>query len=361
MKKTRGFIVSLTVLALVLTCIIAGCSLKENPQVPVNTTGSATQVIKDMAGREVTIPMEISRIATVGAGPALNSLIFTVGQGDKIVNGLPDIARNERWKLQLKFGPNIAKQPVVQMANGEPNVEELLKLKPDVVFTMDTMTGSDEESAKLLTNVGLPVIHLVWSQPEDVKQAINLVGQVLNREAQAQDYIKYFDDTVARVNGVIKDIPVVKRPRVLYCNVQTMTAPHAISDWWIEQAGGISVAKENRIAENIEFSMEQMLKWDPQVIVVSAPGQVKALYNDKRFKEISAVKNRQVYATPMGAHIWASKTAEQPLMLLWATKTFYPEEFKDLDLNAELISFYQRFFNYSMNAAEAQEILSGGA
>ena len=355
MKRKRiGLSLVLVAMLAISGMIVGGCGKEKAADTP-----TGTRTITDMAGREVTLPVEINRLATVGPGPVLNSLIFAVGEGDKIVNGLPDFARTERWKYQHKFAPNITEQPVVQSSDFQPNVEELLKLKPDVVFTMEAR-GSCEQVAEVLTNAGLPTVCLVWTEPDEVKQAINLIGKVLNQEARAQEYSKYFDDTIARVNKVITAIPEDKRPRVLHCNIQNMAAPHAITEWWVSQAGGTSVTKEVRIAENIEFSVEQMLKWDPQVIIVTSPDQVDLLCNDTRFKEVSAVKSRRVYPTPVGAHIWGNRTSEQPLMLLWAAKTFHPEAFKDLDLEAELVSFYKQFFSYSMTKEAAREILGGG-
>ncbi|WP_061214571.1 ABC transporter substrate-binding protein [Syntrophomonas wolfei] len=360
MKKKRFGLLLVMVFFLALSVMfIAGCGKEKAADMP-----DATRKIVDMAGREVTLPLEINRIVTLGPVPVINSLIFTVGEGDKIVNGLPEFARNERYKYQHKFAPNITNQPMLQMSTGKPNVEELLKLKPDVVFTMSTKKAWDEQTAKVLTEAGLSTVYLVWTNPEEVKQAINLVGQALNQEKCAREYNKYFDDTVVRINDVVKSIPRNEQPRVLHCNTQNMTAPHAISDWWIKQAGGISVTedfrKETHVAENIELSVEQLLKWNPQVIIVGSPEQVDSLFNDTRFKDISAVKNRRVFASPMGAQEWCYRTSEQPLMLLWAAKTFHPEVFKDLNLEEELIQFYKHFFNYSMSVEEAQEILGGG-
>ncbi|MDD2511265.1 MAG: ABC transporter substrate-binding protein [Syntrophomonas sp.] len=354
MKKRGLVILAMLALLIISGMLIAGCGKEK----AADTTATPRTIV-DMAGREVTLPAEIHSLATIGPGPVLNSLIFAVGEGGKIVNGLPDFARSERWKYQHKFAPNISEQPMVQTSDFQPNVEEMLKLKPDVVFTMEAR-GSCEQIAEVLTNAGLPTVCLVWTEPDEVKQAINMIGEVLHQETRAQEYSKYFDDTIARVSKVVDSIPEDKRPRVLHCNIQSMTAPHAITEWWVSQAGGKSVTKEVRVAENIEFSVEQLLKWDPQVIIVSSPDQVNLLCNDSRFKEVSAVKNKQVFPTPVGAHIWGNRTSEQPLMLLWAAKTFHPEAFKNLNLEEELIQFYKHFFNYSMNVEEAQEILGGG-
>ena len=139
-----------------------------------------------------------------------------------------------------------------------------------------------------------------------------------------------------------------------------MSAPHEISDWWIEKAGGTSVVKPERTDPKMAISMELLLKWDPQIMVVSTPQDVKLVGDDARYNKISAVANKQVYPTPMGAHVWAHRTAEQPLMLMWAAKTFHPEVFKDLDLEQEIIDYYETFYGKTLNKAEVKEILAGG-
>ena len=62
---------------------------------------------------------------------------------------------------------------------------------------------------------------------------------------------------------------------------------------------------------------------------------------------------------PCAAHLWANRTAEQPLTVLWAAKIFHPELFKNLDLIKEMEHFYGRFFHYRMSDGEAREILNG--
>ena len=61
----------------------------------------------------------------------------------------------------------------------------------------------------------------------------------------------------------------------------------------------------------------------------------------------------------MGAHTWSNRTAEQPLTVLWAAKTFHPARFPALDLAAETASFYRAFFGYTLSEAQVREILSG--
>lgn len=311
------------------------------------------RLVTDMAGRRVRLPQQVRHIVTLGPVPVLNGFIFAFGDGDKIVNGLPAMFNSPRYKYQTRFAPSLANKPALQGSGRGPNLEELLKVSPDVVFTMD------RETVDVLESNGIATVFLSWRQPDDVKRLVRLVGEVLNKPATAEEYIQYFDGTVKRITGVVNAIPREKRVRVLYCNVKRLTQDHLIAEWWIETAGGISVTNNGRSAEAYAFSLEQMFAWNPDVLVVPAADDLEEVYRDRRFRDLKAVKAHRVFIAPTAAHLWANRTIEQPLTLLWAAKTFYPSEFRTLDMVKEMQLFYGHLFHYRMSEGEAREILSG--
>jgi iron complex transport system substrate-binding protein len=81
--------------------------------------------------------------------------------------------------------------PIFEDANKEILIETVLQNKPDISFTMT------KDTAEYLEKNGLAVVFLSWSEVDDVKKAVNLMGEVLNKKDVAEDYIKYFDKTVA--------------------------------------------------------------------------------------------------------------------------------------------------------------------
>jgi iron complex transport system substrate-binding protein len=54
-------------------------------------------------------------------------------------------------------------------------------------------------------------------------------------------------------------------------------------------------------------------------------------------------------------------TSEQPLVLIWAAKTLYPDTFEDVDIPMEMKKFYRTFCNYEIPDSEVDYILSGGS
>ena len=217
----------------------------------------------------------------------------------------------------------------------------------------------DRESVEPLERNGLAVVFLSWRQPEDVKRLMRLLGEVLNKRTTAEAYCRYFDQTVDRIRHTISRIALEKRPKVLFCSLRSLTQQHLIAEWWIETAGGISVTNNGRKTESYSFSLEQMLVWDPDILIVAAPEDLKEIYRDNRYRKMKAVISHKVYVAPAAAHLWANRTVEQPLTLLWAAKTFYPREFAGMDLPKEVSGFYGRFFHYRLSTGQVTEILNG--
>ena len=340
MKNTnmvwKTFIVISLIALLAFTC---GCTGQEQ------ATDSGTKVVTDMAGREVTIPKNIDSIVTIGPVPVMNSFIFAIGQGDKIANDLPEsFVRGGMYECQYVIEPGLRNKPRIQATFEDINLEELMKINPDVAFTT-SMTSVETLDKRGITVIYLPVTE---TSAEGVKDLMRLLGEVFGEQERAERYARYFDETVARPGRVVESLPDDQRPKVLYCNYNDMTAHHR---WWIEEAGGISVAK-NSAAARITFDPEKLIAWNPDVIIVFTPEQIALIQGDTRLSGVSAVKNGNVHVGP-----W-SYSSDQPLMVLWTAKTIYPEQFKDLDMEAEVIAFYKEFFDCEITRDQAAEVLS---
>jgi len=320
---------------------------------PVQAQGSrATRQVTDMAGRSVRLPMRIERVVTLGSLPVLNSFVFTLGEGHKIVNGLADFAR-PHWKYQRVFAPQLVGQPTMQLPNREPIAEAILAASPDVVLTLH------REAVDRLADFGIPVVYLAWREPEDVKACMRLMGEVFSKPQVARAYQQWFDGTLARVDQGLAGLAPAQRPRVLYLQPETLTQPRLIAEWWIPAAGGISLSDDGRRTESRSFSLEQLLLWDPEILILTTPQAVKHVRTDGAFAGLRAVRENRLHVVPVGAHTWSNRTAEQPLTVLWAARTFHPRRFAQWDLAAEARRFYADFFGTRLTDAQIAEILSG--
>lgn len=320
--------------------------------VALSTPAWADRTVTDMANRRVTIADRVTRVATIGAVPVLNSFVFALGEAKSLVNGLPPNLSGPRWKMQYVVDPDLAQRPVLQGGGGAPLVEGLIETKPDVVLTMDRQT------IDLVARAHTPAVFLAWRQPEDVKTVMRLLGQIFGKADAAEAYCSYFDATLGRINTRLARQPA-KRQRVLYASLKRMSQPHLIAEWWIAQAGGRSVTDGERSTEARTFSREQLLAWDPEVMILGSAAEVAEAYADPRLGTVSAVRNRRVAAIPSGVHLWGNRTIEEPLTVLWAAQLIHPDLFKDWDIRDEVTAFYATFFKTPLTAKQVEDILSG--
>ncbi|MBY6239631.1 ABC transporter substrate-binding protein [Methylosinus sp. Sm6] len=310
------------------------------------------RTIVDMDGRSVTLPDKISRIVTIGPVPVLNGFLFAFGRQQSIVNGLPrELARNR----QFVFAPELASRPVVQSSASGLAVEDIVALRPDLVLTMDR-AATDK-----LAGLGLPVVMLKWREPHDIETLMALLGDVLEERQVAADYARYFEAVLTRIETTLGAVDETKRPRVLYVNYRRLTQPHRIAEWWIARAGGRSVTDDGREQESVTFSLEQLIAWNPEVIIVADRGEVEMAMAEPRLRGVAAVRDKRVHVAPAGAHLWANRTIEQPLTILWAASTLHPEKFSRGQLESEMRSFYERFFHMSLVREQLDEILAGSS
>lgn len=315
---------------------------------------AAGRVLTDMAGRAVALPDKVSRVGTIGAVPVLNSFVFAMGEASSIANNLPPNLGGPRWRFQYVVAPELTNRPIIQSGQG-PNIEGVIEAAPDVVLTMDRTT------IDLLGRSNIPVLYLSWQKPDDVKAVMRLLGELYGKQESADAYNRYFDQIIGTVARRIDGLKDEQRPRVLYANLQRMTQPHKIAEWWISKAGGRSVTDDGRVGEAFNFSTEQVLTWNPEVIIVTSEQEVADAYADARLANVSAIKNKRVYPIPMGVHVWGNRTVEQPLTILWVSKLLHPDLFSDIAIEDEVRSFYSRFFKTDLSQKDISTILSGSA
>jgi len=139
-----------------------------------------------------------------------------------------------------------------------------------------------------------------------------------------------------------------------------MANTHLLTEWWIGAAGGVSVTKPIHAAETVSVTLEQALTRDPDGMVVRTTADAEHLRTDPRFAILRATRTGRIHVTPTAAHLWAYRTSEQPLTVLWAAKTFYPDRFADLDLAAEARAFYARFYGVELTEEQVAETLASG-
>ena len=102
--------------------------------------------------------------------------------------------------------------------NGKINTEELMKAKPDVIFSIgpDAIDQTSVSTAdKLQQQLNIPVI-VIDSNVDKMAKAYETMGKLLGVEDRAKELADYCSNTVKEVTAATKDIPKEKRVSVYY-------------------------------------------------------------------------------------------------------------------------------------------------
>ena len=134
----------------------------------------------------------------------------------------------------------------------------------------------------------------------------------------------------------------------------------------IEAAGGVPVSKELEAGNRSQINYEQLMSWNPDVIFLDHGGmndgetveELKAEISGKStYKTLNAVKNGQIYMSPSGVFYW-DMGLQKILLVMNMAKILHPDLFEDLDMESEVMAFYEKFYNYPLTREEASLILN---
>lgn len=362
MKKQKSASRVLTLIAVALAAALAfsGCSGQTGQSTSSSTSSSATtsgtRIITDMDGNKVTIPNKVTRVAT--SWPGFCNAIFTVtGSTNKIVATSPAI-KQYPWAMKIYPALNNVQFP---FGGTSTNIEQLIQAKPDVAF----LRASDGGNVDQVKQAGIPVVMISYkhNNMQDVIDSVLLTGKVLGGDdlKRAESYSKYFQANLKKVAAATANIPQNKKTKIIYMSVQG-----GISVWGknmpqqesIAKAGAINLAA-NDIDGSKNVSVEQLVSWNPDLIVVDGNLSASSLVKNPAWQQLSAVKNNKVYTAPSGVFGWARLGSESALQVLWLAKTIYPDRFKDVNLQKETINFYKTYFGYTLTKDQADLILAG--
>jgi iron complex transport system substrate-binding protein len=343
---------------IIISLILTGCAKTGTQDISKVQEEVPGFYMTDSFGREVFVPDEVKNIACLYsfAGYAVSLL----GRGDDLV-AVPDGL--QRDVMLMEIVPQVAKAAVPRKS-GKINIEELLRLEPDVVIIRGD-TAMDQKETEQLDKSGLNYIVVDYTNIKEQQQAISIIGEAIGRKDKAKFFNEYYNSVIERVNEVIAGIPEEKRVRMYHSENQALRTIHkdSLAADWSRAAGviNVSVGEELNLVNNDYYaSLEQVLLWNPEVIIANENSAINYILGNPQWSGIDAVREGRVYQLPQGISRWGHPgSVETPLAILWTAKTVYPELFEHIDMESEVEYFYKEFFGYQLSPEMIQQILSG--
>ena len=316
----------------------------------------AAGAIQDAAGRNVAVPDRVARVFP--AGPPAAILLYTLAP--ELLLGWPRANRAEECAFML---PDVCARPEVGRLTGRgntANLESVLALKPDLILDVGSTAPTFASlAARVQEQTGIPYA-LLDGRFEVMPTTYRLLGKLTNRDAEP--LAAYAEDTLAKIQARANRIPENERPRVYYARgprgLETGLGG-SINVETIEYLGARNVAGERKGGLTV-VSVEQVLLWNPDVIVTIDRDFAANVRSDPLWKEVAAVRSGRVHLSPKLPFGWVDfpPSVNRLIGLWWLAQIFYPEHFKE-DIRALTRDFYTRFYHVTPPDADLDRVLAG--
>ena len=352
----------LLIAALLTACAAPGASVDGN-----------TRTIIDHDGVEVVLPEKVERVVVCDILPLPSVLAVFFDSADKLVGISGTSMGAAENGLLGELYPAILEAETGFIDGSTVNVEELMKLQPDVVF----YNASRTELGQQLRTAGFPAVAVSvnkweYDSIETLNNWIALLSEIFPDNDRTAIVEEYSDRIYALVRERVADIPDKDRERVLflyqYSETNLLTSGGKFfGQWWADAIGAVNVAGELTTDNSVSVSMEQIYGWDPELIFITnfttaGPadlyGNTVGTYD---WSGIAAVEQQRVYKMPLGMYRSYTPGVDTPITLLWLAKTAYPELFGDIDIIAETKAYYHEVFGIELRDDQAAAIFTPAA
>ena len=359
MKRTMTILLSLLLAAILFT----GCATApavEPTAAPVVTEApaaaeptaepeptedpNATVMFTDSTGRTVEVPKNIERIAV--SGPLAQIVLFALAP-DKLV-GIANAWDETAAAFFDEKYYNLPELGQLYGGKGEMNLESLLASGAQVVIDVgepkDTIV---EDLDALQEQTGIPFVH-VTAMTATTGDAYRKLGELLNMADEAAALADYCDSVFARTNEIAGS---VEKVRLLYClgdrgiNVIAQGSYHAEIIDLLSDNLAVVDSPSSKGSGN-EVDMEQILAWNPDVILF-APGSIYATVGeDPTWQSVNAIRDGRYYEVPFGPYNWMGfpPSVQRYLGMMWMAQLLYPET-AGYDLYTEVANYFRLFYH----------------
>ncbi len=313
--------------------------------------------VTDATGRALQVPAKVERVFP--AGPPAAILLYTLAPD--LLLGWPRANRPEECAYML---PDICAKAEIGRITGRgntANLELVLALKPDLILDVGSTSATFVSLAsRVQDQTGIPYA-LLDGRFDAIPATYRRLGELTGRSDRAETLARYAEDTMRTIAGRITPVTPAERPRVYYAR-----GPRGLTTGL---GSSINVETIEMLAQNVasgnkgglaNVSIEQVLLWDPEVIVTIDQEFAATVRSDPAWASVAAVRDSRVHLSPKMPFGWVDfpPSVNRLIGLWWLAKILYPDKFSE-DIATLMRDFYTLFYHRTPTDAQIAEVLAG--
>ena len=333
-------------------------------QTETQETGE-TREITDMAGRKVTVPAAEDIESVFSTGPVAAIFMYMVAP-DKLLGWNYELNDVEKSIILEKYHdlPNFGMGDAI-------NYEAVIAANPTIALNCGKINDAMVSDCDALSkSLGIPVI-AVDNELNNSAEAFRFMGELLGVEDHAEELAEYSEKIFTDIAS-LADIPEDEKVSVYFGNGEDSleTAPRGSQHAQILDAVNVTNVADLELGDGsrVQISAEQLLAWNPDVIVVN--GEPKAdksgnsaaedILSNPDYASLKAVHDNKVYGTPNAPFSWVDRPAgpNRLIGMRWLSAVVYPEYIK-CDVNEEIREFFNLFYHVDLSDEQLENVLKG--
>ena len=333
-------------------------------QTETQETGE-TREITDMAGRKVTVPAAEDIESVFSTGPVAAIFMYMVAP-DKLLGWNYELNDVEKSIILEKYHdlPNFGMGDAI-------NYEAVIAANPTIALNCGKINDAMVSDCDALSkSLGIPVIS-VDNELNNSAEAFRFMGELLGVEDHAEELAEYSEKIFTDIAS-LADIPEDEKVSVYFGNGEDSleTAPRGSQHAQILDAVNVTNVADLELGDGsrVQISAEQLLAWNPDVIVVN--GEPKAdksgnsaaedILSNPDYASLKAVQDNKVYGTPNAPFSWVDRPAgpNRLIGMRWLSAVVYPEYIK-CDVNEEIREFFNLFYHVDLSDEQLENVLKG--
>lgn len=381
--KFKKFL-SLFLVFTMIVGILGGCGKKDATEKNAEAKNVSTEekvatkdeagshIVTDHAGHEVEVPNKIEKIV-IDQVPILSTyMAYNEGKAPYIVGYAGSLKQVISGTVLKDMAPELLDATNTVQGQSDLNVEEIMKLKPDVIF----YNAKNQDRYEKLSKTGVPCIGFVTMGADTPADPINRYGEwlklledVFNEKGKMDNFLKAGDEIVKDVEERIAKVADEKRPSGMILwkyqeGTPIVAGKGTFGDFWLKRLKVKNVAEEAKGYAKV--NVEQIYAWNPDVFYLDGPGllniKTEDVYNNSvegfDFSNLKSVKDKRVYNSKLGMWNWLTPNPDAPLVLAWLASETYPDAFKDYDLKKVIKDYYQKWYNYELSDEQIEDMFN---
>jgi iron complex transport system substrate-binding protein len=244
-------------------------------------------------------------------------------------------------------------------SNGIPDKELLLREGVKKGFISQSDPEKDDERREDLEKQGIAFLVLKSGGLTSYAPLFRELGRQMVLEERGEALAGYFDEALSRVQGWTAGLGEEEMPRVYIAH-----GPVGLVSQKADEALKLAGARNVLDFSNNSYpqvSFEEIMRLDPDVIVVSNPDGARSVRADPKWRTLRAAREGRLYVVPMGPFGWMHQPELMRIMgVQWLAWKLHPARC-DIDIRRETKRFTDLFMHTNLSEAQIDDILAAGA